>query len=420
MPEQLHKRFTGEEVKRILDRYVKKELKVNYVMQLLHLKRTQFFAVLKKYQQDPENFSILYSRHIPNRSISSEIEVNILKELAREKELIQNQSIPINRYNYSYIQTLLLEKYDQSVSLPTIIERAKKHGFYIPKRERKVHDREVMTNYVGELVQHDTSHHLFAPCSETKWYLISSLDDYSRFILFARFFEKENSWNHILALEEAFLKWGVPCKYYVDNHSIFRFLEKRDTVWRNHVLKTDAVSPQWKQVLDDCKVEVIYALSPQAKGKIERPYRWLQDRIVRTCVREQITSIADAQKILDKEIDRYNYQQVHSTTGEIPNIRFQQSLKKNQSLFKDFKVPHPFISYKDIFCFRMQRMVDAYHNISVNNLKLKVHDVPLREDVLLRIVPDRSNEICEVRIWYKNALTDVYSVKFDDLKLVRF
>jgi hypothetical protein len=43
------------------------------------------------------------------------------------------------------------------------------------------------------------------------------------------------------------------------------------------------VDPQWRQVMRLLGIDVIYALSAQAKGKIERPYRWLQDRIVRTC-----------------------------------------------------------------------------------------------------------------------------------------
>ena len=93
------------------------------------------------------------------------------------------------------------------------------------------------------------------------------------------------SWAHIVALQTVFLQYGCPFSYYVDSHSIFRFVQGRDSLWREHHLLTDQVDPQWKQVLDDCGVKVTYALSPQAKGKIERPYRWIQDRLVRTCVR---------------------------------------------------------------------------------------------------------------------------------------
>ena len=132
--------------------------------------------------------------------------------------------------------------------------------------------------------------------------------------------EKETRWTHISALEEVWLRYGFPFKYYVDNHSIFRFIERRDSVWKKHYLKTDEVDTQWKRVLSECRVNVTYALSPQAKGKIERPYRWLQDRIVRTCARENIRKIEDAREVLSYEVNRYNGQQVHSTTGEIPII----------------------------------------------------------------------------------------------------
>ena len=86
-------------------------------------------------------------------------------------------------------------------------------------------------------------------------------------------------------------------------------------------------------------VEVIHALSPQAKGKIERPYRWMQDRIMRTCALEGIDNIGDGRAILREEVDRYNNHQVHSTTGEIPHLRFARALKEGNSLFRPFALP---------------------------------------------------------------------------------
>jgi len=68
---------------------------------------------------------------------------------------------------------------------------------------------------------------------------------------------------------------------------------------------TDEVDLEWKQVLIAC-VKVTCALSPQAKGKVERPYGWLQDRIVRTCAREGRKEIRGAREVLRYETDRYN------------------------------------------------------------------------------------------------------------------
>lgn len=421
MTDQLHKRFVTEEVKMLLEKYLDEKVELIYILEMLGVERSRFFELLKQYRSDPDSFSIQYRRKRPTRKIAKGVERSIMNELTKEKKLIEDKEIPITFYNYSYTKDQIYQNYGQKVALSTIIDRAKKWGFYKPRqKERKCHDREILTNYVGELIQHDSSHHRFSPYADKKWYLITSLDDYSRLLLYYRLVEKETSWYHILALQEVFLTWGIPFSYYVDSHSIFRFVQGRDSIWRKHYLLTDEVDTQWKKVIDECKVKPIYALSPQARGKIERPYRWQQDRIVRTCAREGIKTIEEAEKVLEKEATRYNYHQVHSTTGEIPIIRFERAIKEKKSLFREFKVPSPYESVKDIFCLRVKRKVDAYHKVSISNLKFRVHKAPLRGEVELRIAPDEATDMADVRIWYKDTLTDVYQVKNSDLNLVRF
>jgi len=416
---QIHKKFTDNQVKRLLDRYLKKEIERKYIQEILGIKRRRFFELLKKYKEDPDDFSVQYERKQSKR-IPKEIEDIILDELAVEKQIIESQETPVKCYNYSYIKDLLENKYDQKISLPTIINRAKENGYYLKKRaKRSVHDREVLTNFAGELIQHDSSHHLWAPAAKEKWYLITSLDDYSRLLLYASLVRKETSWTHIEALQSLMFRYGLPYTFYVDSHSIFRFVQGRDSNWRKHHKITDEASPQWKQVLDDCNVKVIYALSPQAKGKIERPYQWLQDRLVRTCVRENVTDIKQAQLILKQELNRYNYRQVHSTTKEVPYYRFKNALQKKKSLFRPFEVISPFKSAKDIFCLRINRIADSYRRISINNLKLKVNKVNPRDEVTLKFHPLK-NGICEVRFWVKNILVDIQNIKKSDLRGVHF
>ena len=414
---QLHKRFTSDQVKELLERYLKKEVERSYIQEILGFKKRRFFTLINQYREDPQHFSIQYQRATPPR-ISPELEQNILKELTIEKGLIQDKETPLKSYNYSFIKDHLRKKYRQKVSLTTVIRRAKKHGFYLKKPKRTPHDREVLTRYVGELIQHDSSYHLWAPAAQEKWYLITSLDDYSQLILYAALVKKESTWAHILALQTVILRYGLPYCYYVDSHSIFRFVQGRDSNWRKHHLLTDEATPQWKQVLDDCNVKVTYALSPQAKGKMERPYGWLQDRIVRICVREDIADIKPAQQVLRQEIHRYNYRQVHSTTQEIPYFRFQRALKEKQSLFREFKISPPYKSAKDIFCLRMNRIVDPYRHISISPLQFKVHADPHKQ-VNLRIYP-LNDEISEIRFWCEGELINAQKVKNSELKGVHF
>lgn len=419
MAKQLHKKFTDSQVKELIERYLKHEIERKYIQEILGIKKRRLFELAKLYREDPAKFSIQYTRKTRNR-IPRSAEKNIIKELKVDKKLIENRDVPLRRYNYSYVKTRLEKEYNQKVSLPTIISRAKKYDFYLKKKLKKSpHDREVITNYAGELIQHDSSHHLFSPLARMKWYLITSIDDFSRFLLYAMFLLKETTLAHIHALQTVFLKYGLPYSYYVDSHRIFRFVQGRDSIWRKHYLLTDEADTQWEQVMDDCGVKVISALSPQAKGKVERPYGWLQDRIIRTCVRENVTDIKHAQQILRQEVYRYNFRQVHSTTGEVPYYRFQRALKEKKSLFREFAIKPPYQSVKDIFCLRMKRTIDAYRKISLKNLQLKVNNATPRETVNLRIYP-MSNGIAEVRFWCNNKLIDVQRVKNSGLNIVHF
>jgi hypothetical protein len=131
-----------------MESYELKEIKADYLMQILGLKKTRFFELVNLYRSNPGNFSIRYARISSNRAMSRAIEKNILKELKVERKMIGNPEIPLKRYNYSYIKNLLHEKYHQEVSLLAIIDRAKRNGFYIPRKKKRNHDREVLTNYV--------------------------------------------------------------------------------------------------------------------------------------------------------------------------------------------------------------------------------------------------------------------------------
>jgi len=398
---------------------VDKEIKINYILSILGIKRSRFFELLSRYKKDPDNFSIQYNRKTINRKIDQAIEANIIQELKIEKGLIKNKDIPIKWYNYSYIKDILENDYHQKVSLSTIINRAKTNGFYLTKPKRKVHDREVITNYPGELIQHDSSNHQFSKYAD-KWYLITSLDDYSRLILYACLVERETTWVNIIALKIVILRYAIPYSYYVDSYSVYRFVQGRDSNWRNHYRLTDEVEPQWKQVLNDCGVRATYALSPQAKGKIERPYRWIQDRLIRTCYKEKISDIKKAQLVLNSLIQKYNHRWIRSTTGEIPYIRFQRAYAENKSLFREFRIRPPYKSTKDIFCLRADRMVNSYRKVSINNLELRVPIAPLHERIQLRLIPDKESGLTEVRFWHEDELLGIQKVKNSDLNLVHF
>jgi hypothetical protein len=388
------------------------------VEDILGIGKTRFFALLRQYRQNSDRLTLAYQRSSPKR-LSAWAEMGIVKEIVLDKDLIDDSTLPITTYNYTAIRDRLAKR-GVTVSLSTIIDRAKDLGCYQPHTRRIAHDREVITTTIGALIQHDASHHRWSPYANEKWALITSLDDFSRKILYADFFEQETSWAHIKAAETLMHNYGIPLRYYVDSLRVFRFVQGRDSVWRKHVLQTDESDPQWRQVMRILGVDVAYALSPEAKGKVERPYRWLQDRIVRTCAIEKLNTIDEVRSVLKSELNRYNNHQVHSTTGEIPSIRFEKAKKEGNSLFRPFVLPKPYTSTKDIFCLREKRTVNGYRKISLFNHEIPVPNVPLREQADIHLVPDTARDALEVRIWWENQLVQSMTYTLKEFPRVHF
>lgn len=301
---QHHKRMEEAQVRSILEKFNARELTGVDAARLLGIGRTRLYQLQK--DQAAGTFSLEYHRDNTERKISSGVQKKILSLLKKQKQEIADPAIPLYRYNYSYAKDRLEQVEGICVSVMTVSRLAHQHGYVARRKKKKEHTGEVVTNCIGELVKHDSSVHQFAPYSNSKWHLVSSIDDCSRVLLHARFYTTESAYAHIQAFESICLQYGIPHACYSDNHRIFRYVKSRDekTPWTHYTKFTDDVQTQWKGVLNDLMVKTIYASSPQAKGKIERPYGWIQDRLVRRCIDEEVKAIVECQVVLDEEIQQ--------------------------------------------------------------------------------------------------------------------
>lgn len=89
----VHQRFSDDQVKNLLQRYIKKEIERKYIQEILGIKKRRFFALLKQYRRNPKKFSIEYVRKVQTRSIDPQIEKNIIKELTTDKKTISYLSL---------------------------------------------------------------------------------------------------------------------------------------------------------------------------------------------------------------------------------------------------------------------------------------------------------------------------------------
>jgi len=117
MSKQLHKNFTDGQVKSLFEKYSKKEIKLNYILQILRIKRSRFFELLTRYRKNPDKFSIQYKRNTSNYRIDREIEANIIQELEIEKDLIKAKEVP-NRFPRLYRRGTFKTQAELVLSLP--------------------------------------------------------------------------------------------------------------------------------------------------------------------------------------------------------------------------------------------------------------------------------------------------------------
>jgi transposase len=407
---QLHKRQTIDQIKLVLDWYSQGLLSRDEALAKLELKRRRFYVLLSNYRDGKLGKLKPPLRTNAHRKIDPKLETVIRIELENEKRLIANPAMPVKTYNYAAITDRVTEQTGLRVSAQTIRNRAKTWGFYLEKRQPKTrHTRVVLTTATGLLLQHDASHHLWSPFADSKWVLITTLDDYSRMLVYADFWSEETTWAHIMALKSVVTTYGVGSNYYTDNHSIFRFIERQESYWKTPKRAASDIKTQWERAVKECGMGTIYAMSPEAKGKIERPYRWLQDRIVRACAKAGVTDIAGGRDILKAEVDRYNTKQVHSTTKEIPLIRFQRAEREGNTVFRKFILPEPYTSDKDVFCLKETRVVNGYgHFMWRGQPKELPSRIPEGAIVRLHIVPDSPRP--ELRVWYKDELVQSISL----------
>src|SRR3989338_5054610 len=97
---QIHKKFTDEQVKDLMKRYLNKEVERKYLQEIFGIGKSRFFELVGLYRQNEDGFSIQYTRKVKTKRISQSIENNIIKELKIDKKIIENKDTPVNLYNY--------------------------------------------------------------------------------------------------------------------------------------------------------------------------------------------------------------------------------------------------------------------------------------------------------------------------------
>jgi hypothetical protein len=173
-------------------------------------------------------------------------------------------------------------------------KRSRKGRKHRQWRERKHH--------YGEMVQIDGSHHAWFEDRGPGCVLMGYIDDATGKV-FARFYDYEGSLPAMDSFKGYTKKYGLPMKVYLDKHTTYKSTA-RPTIQD----ELDQVGPlsQFERALKELGVEVLHAHSPQAKGRIERLFRTLQDRLVKEMRLRGIGTLEEANQFLEEYLPVYN------------------------------------------------------------------------------------------------------------------
>jgi transposase len=165
------------------------------------------------------------------------------------------------------------------------------------RRMPRIHPPRARRGRVGELVQIDGSHHDWFEGRWAKCCLIAFIDDASSDVLGARFEPTEAAFGYFDVLRAYVLAHGSPVALYSDRHSIFT---KHDP--------ENGLPTQFERALLQLNIEPICAHTPQAKGRVERLFKTLQDRLCKAMRLEGINNIEQANVWLGGYLERHNAQ----------------------------------------------------------------------------------------------------------------
>ena len=231
----------------------------------------------------------------------------------------------------------LREKHGLSFNPCTIRPWMKEGGLWADRRSRRqaVHQPRYRRECYGELVQIDGSqHHWFEdrgpPCT-----LLVYIDDATSRLMQLKFVQSESAFSYFAATTEYLERHGKPVAFYSDKHSIFR-------VTRKGAVTGDGMT-QFGRALHELNIDIICANTPQAKGRVERANRTLQDRLVKELRLKGISTPEAGNEFLPEFIDDYNR-------------RFGKDAVNSKDLHRRVR---PEESLREVFVWREERTVSS-------------------------------------------------------------
>ena len=355
----------------IIKKIESKELGVDQGARLIGISPRQTYRVLKKIKEEGSKGIIHKLRgKNSNRGYSEEL----------KKQVIRIYRSRYSDYGPTLFSEQLVETHKISVDHETIRRWLRAKAITTSMRKKRPHRKKrERRSCFGEMLQFDGSHHDWFEGRGAECCLLNCVDD-STGRLYLKFAVSENTQDVLKTLWEYVNNYGIPRSIYTDKYSVY---------------KAEGKLTDFGRAMKQLSVETIFANSPQAKGRVERVNRTLQDRLIKALRREGISNIAEANKYVQKKFIK-EYESRFAINSDVPNVH---RITTGYDL-------------KNIFCYKTSRQVrnDYTINLAGGYIQLLKSSSPLPR-------PKQSVTVCkwlngEIHIYFNRQ--EIKFVQLDE------
>jgi len=383
MREQVTLTLKEQKRLKLLNQVESGSLTVLRAAEALQLSERQLYRLLARYRLEGAAALAHGNRGRPSpRRLPDKVRAEIV-ELTREE---------FGDFNDYHLTDILSEEYGIPVSRSSVRRIRREAGLPSPRKRRapRHRSRRERRPRPGMLLQLDGSDHDWLEGRGPGLILIAAIDDATGEIPFALFRPQEDAAGYFLLLRQIVQRHGLPLALYADRHTIFQS-PKQATLEQE--LAGERPRSQFGRLADELGIQLIPAYSPQAKGRVERLFGTLQDRLLKALRRAGASSLEEANRVLRQFLPGYNR-------------RFRKQPAQPEPAY----LPWPDgLDPESVFCFKDRRRVNNDNTIAFDGHRLQIPPDRQRASYAGRRVETRQHMQGRLSVWYQGRRLSSYA-----------
>lgn len=320
---------------------LEKRFKGVQASEILGLSYIHFLRLKKKVKLAGINGLLRKIRHAPNKKID--------KFADKVSALYEKYYYD---FNVMHFKEKLWENHKIKLSYESVRQILIIKDLHKVKKKRIVHRQRRRMPKAGMLVQMDSSQHNWLPHIKEKWWLVAMIDDATNEVPYARFFPQDTLFANMHVIRRFIEKKGLFIALYADKASHFKTTRGGGL---HYTVNPEQNETQIQRALEELGITFIPANSPQAKGRIERLFGLLQDRLIKEMRLAGIKNYKQANRFLVNKFLPWHKKRF--------SIRGVESVYRSLPLEKNLDT---------VFCVKKERKVNSDNTIQVQGQIIQI------------------------------------------------